>query len=380
LSPTSTIILSPTPLSTTSTTKNAPSDIPESKLNGYEYIKACIQVDTSLPKEILSKGGIILEDLVREQPVFLMDLHKHQEIYLAKKQEHLSNFAVSPNHQWIAYFMFSDDKSNLVIRNFTTGNVIELPIGEKWDRLIGWVNNTQILISLVTDSYAPPLILFNPFTQMEISVPSTYPNQVLVSGTTPLPRAAYNPSTNKVVYLWSQENMRGLVLYDKVQTRQIALFPTLSFVMVAAPQWSYDGTKFAFSVSPLENEKTSRYSFELMISDDNGNVQRVTNLYQNIASFYIRDLAWSTDDSYLAFSVYDLDKGVRLMFLDMVNNKVIDPCVDLIYGSNLVWAPSKNQLVVISPSPDTKENVLLIDLDLLKAGVLTKGEQLYINP
>jgi len=191
--------------------------------------------------------------------------------------------------------------------------------------------------------------------------------------------AAYDPSTNKVVYLWSRDKILGLALYDSTQTRQIAFFPSLSFVMVAPPQWNSDGTKFAVSFEPLTDEKDLKYSFELLISDANGNAHQVTQLGQQIVSFYINSLAWSPNNRYIAFVIQDLDYGQKLMFLDMLNKKTIDPCIDLgSGGSNFpIWSPNGDQLVIRSQADN--DQILLVDLTLMSAEILASGEQLDVD-
>jgi len=342
----------------------------------FKYKQACITVDKQLPPGFSSHGGLILYDASMKHPV-LLDLSSKKESILIESQHAVS---VSPDGKWMAYIK-DGNELNLALKNFSTKTTLNVSLGTNQDQgLRNWANNEQIIINVDIDQSPSSTILLNPFTKSSINIPSSFPDQMLENGSgTRLAPAAIDPSTNYAVYPAMQGDTFGLELFNRSTNQQIAFFPSsLASVSVAAPQWNQDGTKFIFNSSPLvDKDESKEGTDELHLGGIDGSVQQLTRLSDQVTDYDLGNLAWSPNDRYVAFVVYDMSVN-KLMFLDMVNKEILDVCIDAGQGyfQDFVWSPDGTQLVINSSDSVQK---ILIDLPSLQAGVLSPKAEGYVR-
>jgi dipeptidyl aminopeptidase/acylaminoacyl peptidase len=333
----------------------------------YKYKKICVPINTELSSDITSSGGIILGDASMPSPV-VVDMSTKQEMNLGKNQY---EFSVSPDKKWVAYFE-GDKSPNLVVKNFSMNATSEpVLLGKDWWnwRVLGWVNDEQIMLSHEnTGEWPPQLVTINPFTKSKTDLPSSFPDQLIFdSSGTPLLGAAYDLSTNYVVYIKSEGDSSGLALFNRSTGKQIAFFPSLlPPAAITSPQWNSDGTKFIFNSSSSKENKD-----ELYLGRVDGEAEQLTQLSDEIAFYDIGNLVWSPNDRYIAFVAYDSEIGNELMLLDMINKEILDICINAKPGhfQDIVWSPDGTQLLITNQLSDNIQ-MFLVDLSKMQGGIL----------
>jgi Tol biopolymer transport system component len=167
----------------------------------------------------------------------------------------------------------------------------------------------------------------------------------------------YDPSLAHAVY----PSAGGLTLRDLASGQTIS-FPDFDWTE-AFPQWSPDGTRFAFA----NNIFGERMSSEIFAIGLDGQVRQLSNLSSYYARGYIYPaLDWSPDGSHISFWLRAQDLGFSLAVLDTATGEVINYCLS---GPSTIdnailplWSPDGTQIVVENYVSLDTSRVVLVDI------------------
>jgi hypothetical protein len=353
----------------------------------YQYIARCVVVENQPSQDVHLSDELILHDLSadRSKRIVAMNMVDQSAKYLSISGKNLYSFRVSPNRKWLAYIAANptdDADEALVLQNFYSNNVLEIPWKQEWDAsgIDRWLNDTTLLIRL-RDEISPKFgIALNPFTKVEKRIPVEFPDQQFESPDVRLSPAEYDSSLRYAIYPAAKEKNKegvtryGFALLDTKQNKEIGFFSSKTLLTFGSPQWSPAGENYIF---PAMFDTSDSYAFELFIGTIRGDAQQVTNLSQEVDSFYISQLVWSPDNRYVAFILNDVDRLInKILFLDFANRTVLDSCIEVNYDNwagaysdiNFpVWSPDGNYLAVENQSGYGKNEVILINIQTWKA-------------
>jgi hypothetical protein len=348
----------------------------------HENTKGCLSIETQIPPEIELKGGILLHGVSDEysNEIVLMNLSTNAIIKLEKNIFSIDSLGVSPDGKWVAYLVFNENDysdKRLFVENFAAGLLIDLPLSKEWGMfsLRGWLNNSDLLITTLENTNYPPVFLaLNPFTEEVLTLDSVFPYQE-ISPPTRMSAAEYDPSLNYVLYPAKKNDIGGFVLLDRQRNEEIVFSPAQTLVEVGSPKWSHDGQKYVFLSKKLN---VGMYNIGTL----DGEVELISYLPQEMTSFIVTGLSWSPDDKFVAVVIYDVWKEMeKLILLDVATKKIIDLCVDVDYrhwpfASDFpVWSPDGRQIIVEKQSKYGKNEVILIDISQMQAGILTSDQR-----
>lgn len=381
-----TIVGSPTiPVSTNIPTESPTVPTPTLKPTSdvYEAVTECIPVESQIPQNVEMRGGLFFYSRPNKysSETVLMNLSTKAITELEKNDFRVDTLKVSPDGKWVAYFLFNTNNysgERLFVENFVTGSVMEIPLSKEWGlfSLRRWLNDKNVLITtLENTNYPPSFIALNPFTKDILTLPSTFPDQELLSPLTKVSVAEYDPSLNYVIYPAQKNDIDGFALFNRATNEQIVFSPAQTLVEVGSPKWSHDGQKYVFL-----SKKQSTGAYNMGTVD--GDVKLLSYLPKEMTSFIVNSLSWSPDDKYVAVIIFDVGQKLeKLILLDTVRKKVIDPCIEVNYGywpfaSDFpIWSPGGHQIIVEKQSEYGKNEVILIDLSKMQAGILAHDER-----
>ena len=376
----------PIPKNTPTETHSTFTSTPESTSGLYDISTECIPVESRIPQTVKLRGGTFFyggsEKYSNE--IVLMNLSTKTIVNLEKNNFSITSLRVSPDGKWVAYFVtnnnnYSDRK--LLVENIATGSVMDIPLSKEWGlfSLRKWLNNKDLLITTLENTDYPPIfIALNSFTEEMLTLPSVFPNQEVLSPITNVSVAEYDPTLNYVIYPAQKNDVNGFSLFDRAKNEQIVFSPAQTLAETGSPKWSHDGQKYLF-LSKTKNSGAYNMGFL------NGDVKILSYLPQEMTSFIVTSITWSPDDKYAAVVIYDVGtKLEKLILLDLARKKVVDTCIDVNYAkwsgafsdsNSPVWSPDSYQLIVEKQSEYEKNDVILIDLSQMRAGILTHNER-----
>jgi Tol biopolymer transport system component len=358
-------------------------------------------VVTTFPPPATSEGIVILEDEAIQGEhtsfdVFLLDMATGAKTKLAKQNESLADFAISPDRKRMAYERVRFDKprgtiidDHLVIATADGQVQKTIPWEKGWVGIPGWLDDERLVINMAgrdpdesTANKPATFLMLNPFTGerriLRPDFPDIYAEYPVIDWER-WSETVYDPTLTRVVYLSSRD---AYVLWDLESNRALA---TLSSQFLHPPRWSPDGTQFVVAANP---DQQYDIGFELFsISRDGQQITPLTNL-RAYSPADMWSYSWSPDGSRLAFWLSTDPQSValgwndyttqRLAVLDLTAQTVTDYCIPLdeytgdpllgtipFFASGVtspIWSPNGQQLIVESRYAQDASRVILVDV------------------
>jgi len=361
----------------------------------FEYKRNCLPISPDVEIDDISTGLILNEVSSTDTKgnVVLLNISNGTRTQIFSENEKINGLRISPDRNWVAYNVIKTDDPNdsgkLILRNFATNEIKELPWDDDWDLggIQKWINDKQILISLRSSEYPPSRIALNPFLGQKIDLPSLLPNQEIESASGeyfPLPE--YNSTFDYVIYPASDNGQTGYLLKTATTLETVSFIPTQTLMTFSSPAWSNSGNAYTLSIKPFDDQSSN--TFELANGSTSQQATLITSLGDHIESYYIENIVWSLDDRYIAFVVNDLtdinNQVSKLMILDMTNREVLDFCVNVNYANwrgefadvnSPIWSPNSKELIVENQYEYGKNDVILINLSTMMASIIEKNKR-----
>lgn len=364
-------MVSPIPPSPTLTTATTPTVSLEAR---FQY--HCLEIVSAFPPATTITGTLVLQGY-QDHPTYLWNLETGAKIVLAENHftgDLAGEINVSPDRKLLAYVFLEEQEKKLSIQIVNVeGQVLQsLPWDETWATIVGWLDNTHLMIDREgTPLYS--LMILDPFTGQKQELFSHYP------GIYPIWHevdweyfsaiaAVYDPTLTRVVY----PNGPEYVLWD-IPTRQVvARIPSYT-ALNNAPLWSPDGKQFLVVELPQEWKEDQPTQEELMVVSYEGKTTPLTHLSARFTGVYIRHAVWSPDGRYVAFWLgINVPPGntyrdyMELAVLDTSTQTIKDYCLKESFSKGEwapVWALNSTQLLVQAPPKTGKlSNNVLVDL------------------
>ena len=373
----------PTPTPTLTSTPTIP---PEARLKIH-----CLDVLQTFPPQANSQGIVILNSHTSPD-IFLLNMATGAKTQLAKQNENLKHFAVSPGKERMAYERGLLNQpggggKQLVIAAADGQPQKAIPWEKGWVGIPGWLNDEQLIINMAgndpdEDTAKKPatLLMVNPFTGERRVLPPDFPE---ISYEYPVlywegwSETIYDPTLTRVVYPGP-----GYVLWDLESNRALA---TLRSRFLHPPRWSPDGAQFVVAADPDFGEY--RFGYELFsVSRDGELITPLTNLKAYYPASDMWGYSWSPQGNRIAFwlstdpdAVDSNDHAAqRLGVLDLATQEVTDYCIPLdayrgdpflgtipFFASGVtspIWSPNGQQLIVESRYAQDASRVILVDV------------------
>lgn len=335
----------------------------------------CLEVKRNLPSSLDVRGTIIFvkNDNPKQAYLWSMETGERQQIPI-KDNEILSDFASSPDNEWLVYI-------RSIIDGITTvSSYLELisadgklnksiPIEINITTLSRWLDNQRIILRAGFEPTSTQIVL-NPFTKQRqellLDIPDIYNNSLSLDWNNQ-GIIVFDPTITRAVYAGLPADLVLIDLTNNVVLARISPVP----IAHSVPEWSPDGEQFVFTNADITDPE--KLQFELYSISKNGQVNQLTNLAAYYESIFILSYIWSPDGRYIAFWLeedhHDQIGIVRLAVLDTVTLEVTNYCLNSIYkGYNapppLFWSPdSKNLIIeVIDQNDNDMSRLILVNI------------------
>lgn len=329
------------------------------------------------------EGEFLLTPINREESPYLLNWETGEKTYFINSENmYFSNFTVSPNRHWIAYFAtqkqdYTFDSRILVVADLNGKIVYQQAMPQEWYSLDSWLNDDTLMLERrqtdpdnnMLDSPLP-VTLIDPFTgesndldnsHLPHLTPSLWPlihwDLFGKSGT------AYDPTLNLVAYAKILSGQQSISLWNIEAGREIASVQApIDFTV--GPIWTIDGTQFA-TVSPIKSIDSTewaeggRLSEEIFSVSRNGEITRLTYLTDEFLEVDINGYAWSPDGRFLSFNMvtrpeinqsgWTADQHIAV--LDVQTKRVKIFCIQSYpEATKIFWSPNGQQILIASVS------------------------------
>jgi len=266
-----------------------------------------------------------------------------------------------------------------------------------------WQNNDQILFTLRAEDNADPKDLhpyrnavINPFTNEVKILDPDFPHisEKLINWNR-AGSAVYDQTLDYVVYAtWNEaENKHEYVFWHIPSQTELAVLPgntyggyTVAYAELISvdgvsynpPVWSTDDTRVAVISSSPENINVD----EIFTITKDGNIQQLTEFFNQFEQASIRTLSWSPDGKQLAFFIttepdlYRTPRNERLAVLDTETRQVTLYCIEgdvigtragMFIGDEQqvpapLWSPDGTQLIIENRYESNGSRLILLDI------------------
>lgn len=375
ISPTESLMISPSVTLTT----NSP--ITEKVYDDANLRTNCLTQDPLLSKNNVLDGSVIFENksIVAgkvAEGIFWFDLANNVQTRIDKAGEHLLDFKESPDRTKVAYRLVRDDAlaplGFLIIASNDFKQEKSIPWKEEWGTILGWANNSRIILQKVIDSATPTeddkppeLIIFDITTQSKETIKPDFPE---LYNFHPLPywdgyRAViYDPDFTRAVYMrWIEP--RGAVAYALWDVEKRKILTMLPVVEYPTPIWSPDGERF-ITTRLIDLDYRELFS----VSKD-GQVEQLTFLSNYNPDVEIISYSWSPNARFVALLIKQSQNTATVAVLDTKTSIVTDYCVLVTISGNgyeeifrPLWSPNSQQIIVQDWYARDHRYIVLIDI------------------
>lgn len=260
-------------------------------------------------------------------------------------------FFISPDRRQALYL---DWPNKIELLNAELASVAEIPWRADWGRIIGWVNNQQVLIIKNSDlgkTYNPTSVIVLDLDskdgkEIQLGVPdlnhSNYVNWNFVN-------VIFSPDLSQVLYPTSSVTsgyINTIALWDFKQQTVLATLATI-LSETPKPSWSPDASQIL--VAGITGDVNNPYGKELFLINKRGEVQQLTHFFDIFGAYTrIEKFVWSPEGNKVAFWLTIGDYQTPLLFILDVNSLVLtNYCISglpYLATSQLFWSPSDKYL------------------------------------
>lgn len=333
---------------------------------------------------------------------YYLDLQTGDKIVFSPKGDRsLTDFTVSPNHQWLAYYkIVSASEHNIVITASGGKNEITIPLEEHWGNFT-WLNDEYLVIrknirgeksdirSEVTktgggEAKRFAVVFLNPFTGQRQEQAPEYPNMYSIDPlfSWPVGYMIFNSTMTRVIYpkMWDEHlfSLWDLQTNQNIADIQYGEWPRWSPVRGGPLAWIVD-------VGPDVIRDPWYAAEEMFLLDQNGQITRLTNLTQQFHYVHITSYSWSPDGRHIAawisISSIDPNSPFYLAQIDTQTGQttIYDIQPDFQEGGSTpdymlltsdndtspIWSPDGKHLLVNAKDPSDNQNrfVMIVDLE-----------------
>jgi Tol biopolymer transport system component len=330
--------------------------------------------------------------------VELLDLSTHATETLLRQGFTTYHVIVSPDHQWLAFTEVSGETGVDIKNSNSTQTAIEheptlvifgadghehlrIAYQPGWGAISRWLPDNRLIIrrALTTgwySSYTAKLVL-NPFKGTIVELPSDpvdIYNLYPVYDWSGIGMISYSPSLTQRMYA---SNEPDIVLEDLLTHQKTSFMATMD----SAPEWSPDG-KLVLMSGALDYTSGSSSS-ELLVVNQQGEAQVLTNLNTIGLETYNANYTWSPDGQKIAFWVHAPNhqdyNHVNPAVLDVVSGNVTIFKIESRGNGlpTLIWSPDGRQLLMglnWREGDQYREKTILVDLEKLWVVEIANGK------
>lgn len=323
----------------------------------------CFGEEQNLPGDIA--GSLVLSgDYYLYNPA-LIQYHNPTYIFVPNTGDKIdlpvqggSDFSVSPDKQWLAYYVKSKSLDGTLVVVGNDGKLFNKYPVRNWWGIQKWIDDGRLLVTKFSPQNPFPTLVFNAFTgKIEQELPPIYPE--IFSGARQglyswnryqLPETIYNTDLSLVIYPTDttiNNPRRKIILWDikagKVLNEIIDTWSTSR-----TPLWLNDQQAFVVNVSTSQDINRPNQD-ELMLVGIDGQVKQLTHLrdlgYQNVS--IQPDFSESADGRFIAFWFFaDNQESSLLGIYDMAKESIKVLCINIGGYVTPVWSPSGHQLLI----------------------------------
>jgi dipeptidyl aminopeptidase/acylaminoacyl peptidase len=374
------------------------------KLPCSQYLNKPLRTFSGLTGKIVLSG-----DHLSSTDSYLLDGATGQRTRLVVQDKpYLTDAAVSPNGQWLAYVIsskiYKDDQlliSNIdgkVLKQYSIArakalwpikrNNIATAIDD--DGFEQWLTDDQLIVIY---GYIPWIeattLILNPFTGEWKSYNSNYPGIFTAIGTFHywdkfrVTRAVYDPSLHLVIY----PSYEGIVLFDLGKKQAITTLSDHNFLAVTHPVWAPDGNSFIVDLYASRSDPNHYENRNVFQVFRNGELRQLTSFTGKYPGDFI-DYVWSPDGNSVAF--WFLDPGnnqqqlsYQLAIMNMSSLEISQYCIPAFLEEDQfpkwapVWSSDSQYLVVAAKSQMPGHQIEAILLDLSDSHTYKLGIDVY---
>ncbi|MEP6895767.1 MAG: hypothetical protein ABI986_09190 [Chloroflexota bacterium] len=347
-----------------SATKHAEADLPEGCINLMPTTLNPLKIDG-----LFVTGG------------YLFDPQTWQKVNLADGGQQLSSYyPVSPNKKYmLASVRINDREYYYVLKTPGKVSKIDIPIPEGW--IFSWWSDNEHIVfyTLEPDEY---LNSWNPFTgevkRIKLDVPNAVdqyfaPGLYLVH--------AYSDPTLERVFYGSKDGR--LILWNLETKKEIASLPMPMQAEGSSAEaffpvfggWSPEGKKL-ITPWPIWFGNMKPPANELYVFDADGNISQLTDLNQKYTFANAEEPVWSPDGRQVGFWLRIGDSNSKPLVLHQwlavfdtntkeTNVYCLATGIPEHPGSDIIWSPNDQQLIVNIELPNGNYSYSPILVDLI---------------
>ena len=362
----------------------------------------CLDIASSLSKNLASNGTIILESQELNDPnllkpeTYLMNIESGETTPLSLQGERLLDVTVSPNKKHFAFESVLHDRQNTILRDdlvisVSDGNRLKtIPWMKNWTNILGWLDNEHLLIS-VPDPKGTQLLI-NPFNaEQEFLRPDflnlantgkfrlpfwdgqdgiVYDPTLTRAVFTPILANTPNKKDEKVTFaIWDLSQQKLVANLDKL----IAVYANLN-IPLSIPRWNQDGSAFVFQTRVDPNGPYLAGETSLFQISRDGQVIQMLHLGHD---FEIAENSyhWSPDGRYVAMILTHGDslsaqKG-DIAVVDTQTMYLTNYCISINWAGRgyfgqppvPIWSPDGKQFLVSDRDEAGHWRVILVDIE-----------------
>lgn len=361
-------------------TTQTPHPTPNSSPTPEVLIQQCFEQNSSLPKEIIPQGLLVIKTLGKGISLRNFKAGTQREI-----PESGLAAGTSPDGKWLIYDHTTSQSRLLTFESMEGKQPILVPVDLNWllSGSIRWLDDQRIWfpeISVIEP--VTSVMVFNPFTSEKDLLRTDYPKiHGYMLGSSPrlhfgYSSAVYDPSLNFVIYPELESNGRWFqTLWNRnakatvARVRDDGSYGNL-------PLWQDSQQRFLLVGFP----DSSAINKEWISLGLEGQIRAITDFGTLGRKYRIENNAsLSPDGKTLAFGLnYEqggeyLSSTARLVLLDLETGKATDTCLPV--GNRIKWSLDGQYLAISTPEGN---QIFLVDPKLEQSYQLSESAHGYL--